>query len=348
MLKSIEITNLQNHRHTRLDLVPGVNVIVGPSRSGKTALFRGLRKLVENRPVQGLESWVHKHDKKAQIKVEIVTTDGCNVSWSGPQDQKYMLDGEEFRGFGQSVPEPVALALNLGDINLGQQFDQPFLLFDSPGQVARYLNQVVNLDVIDRTLANAAADKRRNDRDIGAAQARSVELREQEAAFPDLDVVEDFVSGLEQKEARLGEAAAALSAAKSIQVSLASLRERLAQVRVPEHVAALVDGLAEKQVRLERLTYTRDMLRDIQLSLAGLVGQRRELALFLEIRPLVERLDEASRLLAAKKRHMDLAVKIIGAIADARKRLLEKKAIIKEKQAEYDRLMPDRCPLCGK
>ena len=51
MIKEIDIVNFQSHKSTHLDLVPGVNVIVGASDSGKSAIIRALRWLIWNRPV---------------------------------------------------------------------------------------------------------------------------------------------------------------------------------------------------------------------------------------------------------------------------------------------------------
>jgi len=50
MIKYLQIQNFQSHKDSLLEFDPGVNVIVGSSDSGKTAVIRALRWLVWNRP----------------------------------------------------------------------------------------------------------------------------------------------------------------------------------------------------------------------------------------------------------------------------------------------------------
>ena len=72
MIKSLSIKNLQSHKESRLEFAaPGVNIIVGQSRTGKSVLFRGLEKLARNRPTTGIESWVHNQDPKNIIMMKL-------------------------------------------------------------------------------------------------------------------------------------------------------------------------------------------------------------------------------------------------------------------------------------
>lgn len=51
MIKSIELKNIQSHENTRLDFDKGINVIVGSSNNGKSAILRGLYWARYNRPL---------------------------------------------------------------------------------------------------------------------------------------------------------------------------------------------------------------------------------------------------------------------------------------------------------
>ena len=50
MIQSVHIQNFQSHKNSTLEFSPGVNIIVGTSDSGKTAIIRALRWVVWNRP----------------------------------------------------------------------------------------------------------------------------------------------------------------------------------------------------------------------------------------------------------------------------------------------------------
>jgi exonuclease SbcC len=348
MLESIEITNLQNHKHTKLDLSPGVNVIIGQSRRGKSVVLRAMRKLVENRPVLGLESWVHNHNPKNRITIKVVTTDGHSVSWDGPGDQRYVVDGEPLKGFGQAVPGPVAEALNLGDINFAHQFDLPFLIFDSPGQVARYLNQVVNLDVIDRTLANALADKRRCGQAIESERATVGGLEQARDQFHDLEAAEEFIADLEVKEARLGDMRLGLAKAQIIRDDLVTARSNLEAARLPDGIEARVEALDERREELGQKVYTRDYCVSVRQSLAALRAQSEARAPLLAAEARVVGLHDTSQLLATRRRELALAVKMFGQLKDRRACLEQKKAHAAGLERQFHEEWPDRCPLCGK
>ena len=59
MIKSIHLRNFQRHKKLDIDLSEGVNVIVGPSDIGKTAILRALYWLRFNRPLstEVLHTW---------------------------------------------------------------------------------------------------------------------------------------------------------------------------------------------------------------------------------------------------------------------------------------------------
>jgi len=50
MLKTLRGENFQSWRELLMTLSPGVNVIVGESDAGKSAIMRMLRLLITNRP----------------------------------------------------------------------------------------------------------------------------------------------------------------------------------------------------------------------------------------------------------------------------------------------------------
>ena len=50
MIKSVELKNFQSHNQSRLEFCDGVNIIVGASDSGKSAILRGLFWVLYNNP----------------------------------------------------------------------------------------------------------------------------------------------------------------------------------------------------------------------------------------------------------------------------------------------------------
>ena len=183
MIKIIALENFQSHAETRLDLAPGVNLVCGPSDSGKTAILRALRWLATNRP-SGEE--FRSHWGGDTTAVEIALYDGAEVRrFRSKGVNAYTTvpvgdgDGHVFKAIGSDVPEPVVELLNLDPLSWQGQMDAPFLLSESPGEVARVLNEVADLDKIDTAVTNVNRMLRENraKRDGFQAQIDGLKIR---------------------------------------------------------------------------------------------------------------------------------------------------------------------------
>jgi len=185
MIKQLIIHNFQSHADTVLDLDLGVNLITGQSDSGKTAIIRALKWLATNRPLgDGFRSW----GSKDATSVSVILDDESLLTH---RPSKYTLtknlEVSEWNAVGTGVPETVQQTLNISDLSWQSQMDPPFLLSDSPGEVARTLNEVADLDKIDSTLVNINRMARDNRTQLTAEVQHGRELELQLSEFRNLD-----------------------------------------------------------------------------------------------------------------------------------------------------------------
>lgn len=171
MIKSLTVRNFQSHQESRLDFAPGVNVIVGDSDSGKSALLRALYWIRENRPtsteyIRNGSGTEGKRGAKrlgtAEASIEI-QRGGRNITITRTRGQdvnQYMVANEPFNALGKDVPAEVTNALKLDKINIQKQIDLPYLILETPGQVAATFNRFTNLDRIDEAIALISSDLR--------------------------------------------------------------------------------------------------------------------------------------------------------------------------------------------
>ena len=153
MLKKIKLTNFRTHKKSELGFGSGVNGIIGISSSGKTNILRALKLLAKNRPIgDGVIS------RFAQNKEAIIETE-----WSGVgkikmvqgKDSYYQInDQKPFRKIGTSVPDAVTDALFLSDLNVLAQYDGPFLIFSSPGEISKAINDATGAGEFDTWISN--------------------------------------------------------------------------------------------------------------------------------------------------------------------------------------------------
>lgn len=211
MINSLHIANFQSHKESQLDFAPGLNVILGQSDSGKTAILRALYWIYANRPSgEGFRSWFAGNKET----MAILDTDDFHITRQRGKENRYVMApagqaiASEFKALGKAVPEEVVKALNMTDINWQMQFQSIFLLSDSPGEVARKLNEIVKLDVIDWTLSNLNSGIRQNNQAVQTEEKTVAEQVEELAGYEYLEKMEDDVAkveGWEQKWIGLSE-----------------------------------------------------------------------------------------------------------------------------------------------
>jgi DNA repair protein SbcC/Rad50 len=173
VIKQIVLNNFRTHKYTQLKLDKGINTFIGSSRNGKTSILRGLYWLKNNRPL-GISYISHWNLNKKGILIDpvyvsIEMDDGIIIKRERSKDD----EGKEFNGYiikypgkkekrfealNGNVPDEVNQILNMSDVNIQKQLEQPFLLSGSAGEAARYFNGIIRLDIIDTILS--AADSR--------------------------------------------------------------------------------------------------------------------------------------------------------------------------------------------
>ena len=143
--KGLVIENFQSHERTEITFSEGLNVFVGPSDSGKSAILRALRWVLYNQP-RGSD---FIRTGASRCRVTLILSDGTQIVRERSSSvNRYLIrdpEGNErvFEGFGSDVPDEVLEAhgmvpLQLDEdreltVQIGQQLEGPFLLSESGG-----------------------------------------------------------------------------------------------------------------------------------------------------------------------------------------------------------------------
>jgi len=174
MLEALTIKNFQKHRHVQITFDPQVTTFIGPSDTGKSAIIRSIMWVANNKPA-GLHHVRHGRD----VCTVSLTVDGKKVTRRrGKSVNTYSLDGHTLKSFGNDVPEPVTALLSLDKINAQLQNDKAFWFDDTAGEVSRQLNRIVNLEVMDKTMAAVAAMLRQAKAEQLLVKGRVVKARQ--------------------------------------------------------------------------------------------------------------------------------------------------------------------------
>jgi len=201
MISQVRIQNFQSHKETVLDLHEGVNALIGLTGAGKSVVFKALDWLFRNRPLgDEYRSWWG-----GDTQVEIILKEGQQVGRVRTDSENYYyIDKQKFEAFGKGPPpQPVLDLLNLSDVNFQAQTDPSFLISNSSGEVARYLNRAAHLDIIDQALSSIASTLRKEKEDLGQAKEDLEQTQEQLVLYDWLPEADGKLVGLEKLQEKV-------------------------------------------------------------------------------------------------------------------------------------------------
>jgi exonuclease SbcC len=173
-LTRLSLRNFQAHARLDIDLDPLATVLVGESDVGKSSVLRALRWLCLNQPSG--DAFVRHGAKGCRVTLEV---DGHEVTRKrSTKENSYQLDGGGYAAMGVGgIPLAVADVLTVGEVNFQTQHEPSFWMFKSAGEVSRELNQIVNLGLIDSTLANLASGLKRSRTLVSLTEERLQKVR---------------------------------------------------------------------------------------------------------------------------------------------------------------------------
>jgi chromosome segregation ATPase len=145
MISEMLLEGFQKHTQRVLRFEPGLNIVVGESDTGKSAIIRALRWLALHEPTS---ADLIQHGKTA-VRVGVLTPNGRVSRFKNTTRNGYKHGDDEFVACANTQPLPVQQAHGLIEENFQAQHDPHFLLSLAPGQLAKEINRIVALDDID-------------------------------------------------------------------------------------------------------------------------------------------------------------------------------------------------------
>ncbi len=208
MINSLQLQNFRSHKNTTLDFHKGINIFTGTSGHGKTNIIRALNWVINNKPSG--DAFRSKWGGDTSVTIYIGNKKEWMIDRQRGKENIYALSklgtrAEFFKSFGQDVPNEIKQLLNFSSLNLQGQFESPFLLAISGGEVARYLNKIVHLDKIDVSLFNINKTLKDEKTDLEYANTELEEVQEKVSTFDWIDEAEGCLVKLESFESSLRE-----------------------------------------------------------------------------------------------------------------------------------------------
>ena len=344
MIRKLTIRNFQNHADTELDFAPGINVIVGSSDSGKSAIVRALEWVRTNRPLgtsflrHGMDDEdmcsvaVECVDRKTKIKVE---------RRRGKNANEYRVDKDSMKAIGSDVPQQVTDTLRIDDLNIQHQLSPHFLILESPGVVGKTINAACHLEEMDECVAEGKRQVRTLQGEVAKAEVDIEDWTKELVNFEDLDQIRDEVV---EAQALYDELVWMTKNRNAVELIMTAL------MQVEQEMDAIPDAaLVREAMRLLRETEL--LSRDAHI-LNGAVSDLAKVELELGAIPNADVVTAVTKVvdkLALLQPRRDQLESVIGGIV----RLGDAKAAYDEKAEEakqklFSAMDGVACPACGR
>ncbi len=346
MIKSVSIQNFQSHARTELNFHEGVNVIVGTTDGGKTAIIRALRWLIWNRPSgDALRSrW------GGATNVQLETEEGV-ITRSKDKIDKYTLrlkgqEDIEFKAIGTSVPAEIQGVLNISEINLQNQHDATFLLSDTPGAVATHFNKVARLDRIDSATSAINGWIRGLKSDVSHLET---DIATEKAKLPQFENLEKFeieIEALEQMEGKAVTMRSRYSTLEKDIVRITNLEEEIETLTPLLGLEKLVTSVLDDITKRDQLQTQVDELQTVIDDLEELNEKEEAAKELMPLEPLVlSLLDKYKQLRELKKTKSQLQY-LLNQVNLVDDDIVTTGNNVTKLETKFHKEMPDICPLC--
>lgn len=252
-INKVELYNFQAHSKKIVDFTNGLNVVVGESNAGKTAILRAIHWCLYDKP--NGSDFIKTGSKSCRVIVHLSNGFIVERKRSRTSSGSYVLtypngDEKEFKGFSSNLPIEVLNATQMPEIkingtgykiNVAMQLDAPFLIGNSPTERLSLLGALVDADRADTAKREIGTERRRSNLEksqlVELKSKKEEELKKYdylEKMKKDLDLLEIAVEKLESDENKV-------SSIKDIKYSYKSLNDnkwlidkRLNSIKIPE------------------------------------------------------------------------------------------------------------------
>jgi DNA repair protein SbcC/Rad50 len=338
VVEKITIKNFQSHEETELQFSSGVNVIVGSSDSGKSAILRALKWVVQNKP-SGTAFFTEGSD---ECSVEIIV-DGKNVKrFRNKKEKGYSIDGSELKAVSSGVPDIVNNLLNMSDVNMQDQMDSPFLLSDSAGEISRRFNRVANLEKIDSSLKKIDSMKRSRNSNVKDAEKRKEFTEEEVRKLSWLDEAETGILSVEFLERKIENLSSSYEELGELLLSIDEIESKI----VPDVEDAFVD-IESSDVEYGKIESLQKEVSEFSEIVSSAENVSDSLKLVGEIPDTVE-LDGMAEELYGLQEYVDVLYSNILSAGRCEIELNVVSVDIDAMENEFRDEMPEECPLCGR
>lgn len=352
MIKSIDIHNYGPHKDTHIDWNDGFCVLSGTSGAGKSSIRRAILWPITNRPSgTSFINWDCFDAKGVLIdkcSVTLTMDNGNTVTRErSPIFNGYfvqtpdMAEPKRLEAVGTDVPEEVTRILGFTDVNYQKQFDHPFLIDTSSGEVAKYINKLVNLEDADIYQASVESKRKENDKALKDTEEAIAVAQQAVSALSWCNSAKQLIKQYDECQQKASETAAKIQRAKGLMEDMHRLEVRTKATARYKEALELVSQITPECPDKARLERARGLLQQFtQLKEEYKATKAGEKAL-----ELIQQITTIQNTVDSDKKKIEKAKNLMQTAVQNHKNMIQYTKEIEEVDSELASV--DVCPLCG-
>lgn len=353
MIKKITIEGFESHKKTELPLCTGINIIIGKSDIGKSAIVRSEKLVNQNTP----KGEAYKNDtlgKKDIVKITNTFHDGNKISIerkNGKNQYKINKDKEPLKALNGTVPEEIQSITRMKPINIQGQHptEQYFLLAESPGAVAKKFNEVVGISVMDKALSKTNSMTREANSELKIIE---VEIQSTKEKIKNLKWVKKAIEqGEKLKKKR--------NAFEALMVKGYEIEQNIKKINKIDTKLKKFKGLKKALTEVNRLILVKKEINtqknqniSIKTAIFELNKLDKALCGSIDIDKALKQLKKLIKTkedLSTKRQYLNLLTNGILQVHNKNMEVLKSTKQLRQAQKQFDKLLTTEiCPICGR
>lgn len=275
-ITKVRIENFQSHANTEFDLSPGINLIVGSSEGGKSAILRAINFALHNEP-RG-DDFIRMDE--TETRVSVWWSDGCYLCRiKGERNSVLIRDKDGFEQtldrIGTTLPKEALDVLGFppiddesGPIAYADQHQPLFLVTLSASELPRTISRLTGID--DFEAAAEILNKQANvaNKQIKDSTKRIENYNIQLKKYENLDDQLDHLSAMESMAEKIDEMLSSAESAKSLKNNYEEImkigRAAYKSLKKAENIAQFSPKLKEIGITVSQIESAQSLLNDYE------------------------------------------------------------------------------------
>lgn len=206
-IKSLHLKNFQSYRDQVINFTEGLNLILGSSDSGKSAIMRAISFVIYNYP----RNSTLIHHGEDQTEVTIVFSDGLSVTRIKGRRNAYIAKTPtgkviELDKVDKTVPEEIKVLLNNppeddfnGFISYADQFSKMFLVDLSPTDLPRSLSHLTGVEILEECSKTLMQSYKSTEKQVKINEKEYEKINNEYRTFDELYDIEKQSKAIQEK-----------------------------------------------------------------------------------------------------------------------------------------------------